>query len=55
MQQKQILKIQQVLMHQNLLKKVDLASLKSKVDDLDIDKLEEIPTDLNSLKSKSIN
>ena len=33
-------------------KKVDLASLKSEVDKLDIDKLEKVPTGLNSLKSK---
>ena len=33
-------------------KKVELASLKSKVDKLDIDKLETIPTGLSSLKSK---
>ena len=32
-------------------KKVDLASLKSEVDELDIDKLEKVPTGLNSLKS----
>ena len=29
--------MQQVLIHQNLLKKVDLTSLKSEVDKLDID------------------
>ena len=33
-------KMQQVLIHQNLLKKVDLTSLKSEVDKLDIDKSE---------------
>ena len=33
-------------------KKVDLASLKSEVDQLDIDKLEKAPTGLNDLKSK---
>ena len=33
-------------------KKVDLASLKSEVDKLDIDKLEKVSTGLNSLKSK---
>ena len=44
--------MQQVLIHKNLLKKVDLASLKSEVDKLDIDKLEKVPTGLNSLKSK---
>ena len=46
------LEMQQVLIHQNLLKKVNLASLKSEVDKLDIDKLEKVPTGLNSLKSK---
>ena len=34
-------------------KKVDLASLKSEVDKLDIDKLEKVPTCLNSLKRKA--
>ena len=33
-------------------KKIDLASLKSEVDKLDIDKLEKVPTGLNRLKSK---
>ena len=33
-------------------KKVDLSSLKSNVDKLDIDKLKNIPTGLNNLKSK---
>ena len=33
-------------------KKVDLASLKSKVDKLDIDKLKKVPTGLSSLKRK---
>ena len=32
--------------------KVDLASLKSNVDKLDIDKLKNVPTNLNNLKSK---
>ena len=31
---------------------IDLASLKSEVDKLDIDKLEKAPTGLNSLKSR---
>ena len=35
----QILKMQQALIHQNFLKKIDLASLKSKAYKLDIDKL----------------
>ena len=33
-------------------KKVDLASLKSNADQLDIDKLENLPTNLNNLKNK---
>ena len=33
-------------------KKVDLASLKSNVDKLDIDKLKNVPTNLSSSKSK---
>ena len=33
-------------------KKVDLASLKSNVDKLDIDRLKNVPTNLNNLKSK---
>ena len=37
---------------QHLLKKVDLKSLKSEVDRLDIDNWEEVPTYLNTLKSK---
>ena len=32
--------------------KVDLASLKSNIDKLDIDKLKSVPTNLNNLKSK---
>ena len=44
--------IQQVLIHQNLLK-VDLVSLKSNVDQLDIDKLKNVPTNLSNLKSKA--
>ena len=44
--------MQQVLIHQNLLKKVHLANLKSNVDKLDIDKLKNVPTNLSILKSK---
>ena len=33
-------------------KKVDLASLKSNVDNLDIDKLKNVPTNLGNMKSK---
>ena len=35
-----------------VIKKVDLASLKSDVDKLDIDKLKSLPTNLSRLKSK---
>ena len=38
------------MIHHLLLKKADLASLKSDVDKLDIDKLKTIPDDLNNLK-----
>ena len=41
-----------MLIHQNLLKKVDLANLKSNVDKLDIDKLKNVLTNSNNLKSK---
>ena len=44
--------MQQVLMHQNLPKKVDLANLKFDVDKLDIDKLKNVPNNLSNLKSK---
>ena len=44
--------MQQGLIHQNLLKKLDLTNLKSKVDKLDTDKLKNIPTNLSNLKSK---
>ena len=44
--------MQQVLIHHNFAKKVDLVSLKFNVDELDIDKLKNIPTNLNNLKSK---
>ena len=36
----------------NVLRKPDLASLKSDIDKLDIDKLKELPSDLSSLKSE---
>ena len=39
--------MQQLLTHHNLLKEDDLAELKS-----EIDKLEKVPSSLNSLKSK---
>ena len=39
-----------MMIHHLLLKKTDLASLKSDVDRLDIDKLKTIPDDLNNLK-----
>ena len=44
--------MQQALIHQNLLKKIDLASLKSNVDKLVIGQLKNVPTNLNNLKSK---
>ena len=46
MQQKQISKMHQMLRRQNLLKKVDLANLKSSADKLNIDKLKNVPTNL---------
>ena len=48
MQQKQIEKMQQVMIHQN----VNLARLKSNVDKLDIDQLKNVPTNLSNLESK---
>ena len=44
--------MQQVLIHQNLQKKVDLANLKSNVDKLDIDKFKNVPTNWSNLRSK---
>ena len=52
MEKQRIWKMQQVFIHQNLLKKTDLASLKSNVDKLDIDKLKNVPSNSNNLKSK---
>ena len=55
MQQNQILKNATGVDTSKFAKKVDLASLKSNVDQLDIDKLKKlknIPTNLNNLKSK---
>ena len=52
MQLKQVLKMQQVLIHQILQKKTYLATLKSDVDKLDINKLKNVPTNLSNLKSK---
>ena len=52
-QQKQILKMQQVLIHQILLKRlIQEADLKSDLDKSDIDKLKNVPTSLRNLKSK---
>ena len=48
MQQTQILKMQQVLIHCIFLKKTGLANLKSDVDKIDIDKLKNVPTDLSN-------
>ena len=39
-----------MLIHQSLQKKADLANLKSDVDKLGIDKFENVPSSLNSLK-----
>ena len=44
--------MKQVLIHQILLKKVDLANIRSDVDELDIDILENVPSSLSSLNSK---
>ena len=44
--------MQQELIHHLLLKKTDLANLKSDVDKLDIDKLKDVSTNLSSLESK---
>ena len=44
--------MQLVLIHRYFLKKVDLASSKSNVDKLDIDKLKNVPTNLNNSKSE---
>ena len=41
-----------MLIHQNLLKKVDLANLKSDVDKLDIAKMKNVPTNLSKWKIK---
>ena len=51
MQQKQISKMQQMLIHQILLKN-DLTNVKSDVDKLDFDKLKIVPSNLINLKSK---
>ena len=47
------LKTQQALIHQILLKKSDLASLKSDYDELNIDKLKNQQSGLDSFKSKA--
>ena len=44
--------MEQVLIHPILLTKVDLANLKSDADELDIDKLNNVPTNLRNLKSR---
>lgn len=44
-------KKQQLLMHHNLLKKFDLDSLKSKVDNLDVDKIATFLADLRKLSN----
>ena len=45
-------KIQQVLNTSRFTRKVDLATSKSDIDKLNIDKLKNIPTNLNNLKIK---
>ena len=52
MQQKFIQKMQKGVDTSKSATKVDLTSLKSEVDKLDIDKLEKVPAGLNHLKSK---
>ena len=52
MQQKQILKNATCADTLKFAKKVDLASLKSEVYELDTDELSKVPTELNSLKSR---
>ena len=44
--------MQQVLINQDMIKKVNLANLKSNVDKMNFDKLKNIPNNLNNLKSK---
>ena len=44
--------MQQELLHRLLLKKTDLASLKSMVDKLYIDKLKNVPSNFSNLKNK---
>ena len=44
--------MQQVLIHQTLLKKTFLVNLKSDKNKLDIDKLKNEPTNLSNLKNK---
>ena len=46
-------KTQQESIYKNLLKKIDLASLKSKIDKLDIDKIENVSNGLGSFKGKT--
>ena len=52
MKQKADLKNAAGVIHQNLLKKIDLPNLKCNVDKLDIDKLKNVATNLGNLKSK---
>ena len=52
MQQKQILKKPAGIDASSFAEKVDLTSLKSNVDKLDIDKLKNVPFNLRNLKSK---
>ena len=41
-----------MLIHQILLKKADIAGLKTDVDNSDVNKLENVPNELSSLKSR---
>ena len=43
--------MQQTLIHRNLLKKDDLATLKSDIDDLEINKLKSVLVDLGKLSN----
>ena len=54
MQQKQILKIQQVLIRRILLKSTNLTNLKSDVDKSDIDRLKSVLSNLCNLKIKVV-
>ena len=44
--------MQQVLAHQNLLRRLILASSKCNADEVDTDKLENVPSNIRNLRSK---